>query len=382
MFRGCLARVARPWTVGVPAGRRAGRGGSCHGGRVTTTRGWVLDRWTSHPRIALALRAAVAAAIAWILVRFVPGAQDYPYYAPFGAIIATTSTLAGSVRESLQAVGAIVVGGVIAWLVGTATGDHVAALTLALVVALSVSVAGWHVLGAMGGWAPTAAVFTLIIGHGEAQFIGAYGGLTLFGALVGILVNMVAPPLPLAPARTAVSRTRTALAGQLREIADLMTEHELPTLDEWNQEHSELRRARTEMSESVSRVHESLTANARARRHRDALAVLASEADSLDRVSLLVVDVSDLLLRPHGLPGAPEHQVVLSDDVREPIATAMHRVADALDAYGQGGEVDPRLQAADAQLDRLLKAQSLETHEQLLVNSVVLSLRRALDTFA
>jgi len=190
-----------------------------------TTRAWLLDRWASHPRIALALRAAVAAAIAWVLVRYVPGSQDYPYYAPFGAVIATTSTLAGSVRESLQAVGAIVVGGVVAWLVDTVSGDQVAALPLALGVALSVGAAGWRVLGPMGGWAPTAAVFTLVIGHGEAQFIGAYGGLTLFGALVGIVVNMAVPPLPLAPARTAVSRTRTTLAGQLREIADLMTAH-------------------------------------------------------------------------------------------------------------------------------------------------------------
>jgi uncharacterized membrane protein YgaE (UPF0421/DUF939 family) len=315
-------------------------------------------------------------------VRFVPGSQDYPYYAPFGAIIATTSTLAGSVRESLQAVGSIVVGGAIAWLVDAVTGDDLAATTLAIVVGLSVSVAGWRVLGAMGGWAPTAAVFTLIIGHGEAQFIGAYGGLTLFGAVIGILVNMIAPPLPLAPARAAVSRTRTALAEQLREIADLMTAHELPTLDEWNREHSELRRSRTRMAEAVSRVHESLTANARARRHRQALAVLTAEADSLDRVSLLVADVSDLLLRPHGLPGAPSRQVELSDDVREPIATALHRVADALDTYGQGGELDPQLEAADAQLDAMLEAQSLQTHEQLLVHSVVLSLRRALDTFA
>lgn len=353
---------------------------------MTTARQWVLDRWMHHPRIALALRAAVAAAIAWILVGFVPGSQDYPYYAPFGAIIATTSTLAGSVRESLQAVGAIVVGGVIAWLVDTATGDHMgsAAITLAVVVALSVSVAGWRLLGAMGGWAPTAAVFTLIIGHGEAQFIGAYGGLTLFGALIGILVNMAAPPLPLAPARATVVRTRSVLADQLRELADLMVRHELPTIDEWNQEHSELRRARTDMRAAVSRVHESLTANARARarRNRDALAVLTSEADGLDRIALLVADVSDLLLRPHGVPGAPGSQTVLSDDVREPIAGAMRLVADALDAYGQGDEVDPRLQAADAQLDALVESPAHETHTQLLVNSVVLSLRRALDTFS
>ncbi|MFS0884836.1 FUSC family protein [Aeromicrobium sp. 179-A 4D2 NHS] len=341
----------------------------------------LLDHWTSHPRIALALRAAVASAIAWILVRFVPGSQDYPYYAPFGAIIATTSTLAGSVRESLQSVGAIVVGGVIAWAVDLVVGDDIAALTIGLVVAISVSVAGWRVLGAMGGWAPTAAVFTLIIGHGEAGFIGAYGGLTLFGALIGILVNMLAPPLPLAPARIAVSRTRSVLAAQLRELAELMVQYELPTLEQWHREHGELGRARADMQRAVSRVHESLTANARARRHRQALDVLTQQAESLDRVSLLVSDVSDLVLRPHGVPGYPSMQAALTDEVREPIARAMARVSDALEAKGHGADPDPELAAADAELNRLLEAQSFRTHEQMLVHSVVLALRRALDTF-
>lgn len=348
---------------------------------MQAARRWVLDHWMNHPRIALALRAAVAAALAWILVRFIPGTQDFPYYAPFGAIIATTSTLAGSVRESMQAVGAILVGGGIAWAVDLVVGVETAALTIAIVVALSVSVAGWRPLGAMGGWAPTAAVFTLIIGHGEAGFIGAYGGLTLFGAVVGILVNMLAPPLPLAPARLAVSETRSVLAAQLRELADLMVEHELPTLEQWHREHGELGRARAAMQRAVSRVHESLTGNARARRHRQALDALTQEAESLERISLLVSDISDLVLRPHGVPGYPSMHAALTDEVREPIATAMVRVADALDAYGHGSDPDPELAAADVELNRLLEAQSFRTHEQMLVHSVVLALRRALDTF-
>jgi len=348
---------------------------------MDTARRRLLDHWTSHPRIALALRAAVAAAVAWSLVRFVPGSQDYPYYAPFGAIIATTSTLAGSVRESMQAVGAIVVGGVIAWLVDLAVGTEIAALTIALTVAVSVAAAGWRPLGAMGGWAPTAAVFTLIIGHGEAGFIGAYGGLTMFGALIGILVNMLAPPLPLAPAWMRVRHTRSVLAAQLRELAELMVEYELPTLEQWHREHGELGRARADMQRSVSRVHESLTGNARARRHRRELDVLTQQAESLDRVSLLVSDVSDLVLRPHGVPGYPEMQAALTDEVREPIARAMARVADALDARGDGGDPDPELAAADSELNRLLESQSFRTHEQMLVHSVVLALRRALDTF-
>lgn len=343
----------------------------------------LFEHWANHPRIALALRAACAAAIAWLLVRFVPGAQDYPYYAPFGAVIATTSTLAGSVRESLQSVGSIIVGGTIAWLVDLVTAEA-AFITVGIVVAVSVAFAGLPILGAMGGWVPTAAIFTLIIGHGEAQFIGAYAGLTLFGAIIGIVVNMLVPPLPLAPTRRAVGRMRAVLAGTLRELGDLMVAFELPPLSQWEREHGELGRARADMQDAVSRFHESFTANARARakRHRAAFDELTYEAESLERISLLVSDVTDLVLRTHGIPGEEPAETALSDSAREPIARAMHRVADALDAYQEGDDAQSPLLAADAELDELLRSQLSDTREQLLVHSVVLALRRALDTFS
>ena len=56
-------------------------------------------------------------------------------------------------------------------------------------------------------------------------------------------------------------------------------------------------------------------------------------------------------------------------------------MSDALEAKGHGADPDPELAAADAELNRLLEAQSFRTHEQMLVHSVVLALRRALDTF-
>lgn len=341
----------------------------------------MIDLWMAHPRAALALRAACAAALAWILVWFIPGAQDYPYYAPFGAVIATTFTLAGSVRESLQAVAAIGVGGTIAWLVDTASGDHIGPVSLAVVVALAVAAAGLPRLGAMGGWVPTAAIFTLILGHGEATFIGVYAGLTLFGAAIGVLVNLVTPPLPLAPARIAVGRTRRVLAAQLRELADLMVEHELPSLEDWHRDHDELTRARAAMAAAVTRAQESLAANARARRHRAELAHVAAEADSLDRVSLLVTDVSDLILRPHGVPGDPTEEAGITDGVRVPIARAMHSVAGALDAYGLGADADPEIGSADAELRELLESDRIDGSARVVVHGIVLALRRALDTF-
>ena len=47
--------------------------------------------------------------------------------------------------------------------------------------------------------------FVLILGRGDpVGFIGAYTGLTLVGAAVGIAVSWAWPPLPLTPAQMAL----------------------------------------------------------------------------------------------------------------------------------------------------------------------------------
>ena len=67
-------------------------------------------------QLLLAVKAAVAAALSWLLAMPLGGiADDYPYYAPLGAVLAVTWTVAGSVRESLQGLAAIAVGAAIAF---------------------------------------------------------------------------------------------------------------------------------------------------------------------------------------------------------------------------------------------------------------------------
>ncbi len=71
-----------------------------------------------------------------------------PYYAPLGAVVATTSTLARSVRESAQAILAILVGAAIARGVDLVLAPS--ALSVALVVGLALLCAGWRRFGEMG----------------------------------------------------------------------------------------------------------------------------------------------------------------------------------------------------------------------------------------
>ncbi|MDD9206493.1 FUSC family protein, partial [Georgenia sp. 10Sc9-8] len=104
--------------------------------------GWLRRTWSRHPRMAMAVRAALAAAIAWFVARNLPDpAGDYPYYAPMGAVIATSTTLASSVREALRSVAAITLGGIVATLAHF-LGNESNPLVLAAAVAAAVMVGG------------------------------------------------------------------------------------------------------------------------------------------------------------------------------------------------------------------------------------------------
>ena len=55
------------------------------------------------PRLLLAAKTAVAVGIAWAIAPHMPGITDeYPYYAPLGALVSMYPTLMGSAKSGLQ----------------------------------------------------------------------------------------------------------------------------------------------------------------------------------------------------------------------------------------------------------------------------------------
>ncbi|WP_152195862.1 FUSC family protein [Georgenia subflava] len=289
--------------------------------------GRILRAWVRHPRVALAIRGALAASIAWYLARFLPEPMsEYPYYAPLGAVIATTFTLAGSVRESLQAVAAIAIGGTIAY-VGDLVAVESSPVTVAAVVALGVLAAGWGRLGSMASWVPTAALFTLIIGGGEAFYIWVYGGLIFLGGAIGIAINAIFPSLPLAPLWDAIEDIRNALADQLDELADGLDHDEPPDTDQWKGRSHDLAAVRREMRSALQDSNDARRGNLRAKRHLDELQRQRRHADSLDRVALLVADATDLVTTEEN---AGREQLALGRELRPPAARALRALAEAL----------------------------------------------------
>jgi len=72
------------------------------------------ERVSSSVGVAMGVRAAVAAVLAWTVGAALGGiADDYLYYAPFGAVVAVSTTVLSSVRTSAEIFLAIALGAVV-----------------------------------------------------------------------------------------------------------------------------------------------------------------------------------------------------------------------------------------------------------------------------
>jgi uncharacterized membrane protein YgaE (UPF0421/DUF939 family) len=352
----------------VPAGRRGRAPGS------------VRQFLALHPRLALAIRAAVAASAAWALVQLVPGpAADYPYYAPLGAVVATSSTLAGSARESLQAVTAIVLGAVVALAVESLSGPNV--VTIATVIGIGVLLSGWQRLGTASNWLPTSALFVLVLGNDNPlHYVAGFAGLILMGSMVGLAVTAAFPPLPLTPAAVALARLRETLAEQLDDLVTGLQEEHPPTHDEWRRRIHAIDPVLAQTRTAVQQTTEAQRGNRIARRYRCAVDRQHQQARALERLAFLVEDLTHVVAETEI---AEIEQAALGPPLRPRAATALECLARVLRSV-DGAAADPAVtRQADAALESLtaqLRHARTTTGEDLFVaGSVVQSIRRSLD---
>jgi uncharacterized membrane protein YgaE (UPF0421/DUF939 family) len=340
-------------------------------------------QWRLHPTWAMALRGAVAAAIAWVVGLSLPEPfSEYPYYAPLGAVVATTSTVARSVRESLQAVAAIAVGALVA-----RAADFVlapSALSIALVVAVATLVAGWAVLGDMGSWVVTSALFVLIIGNADkVGYMGAYAGLVLLGAGVGIGINLLFPPLPLEASDAALERLRVALADQLDHLADGLDLEAAPSPEEWDERRLTLGPVIDRSQRSAAQAREAARINRRARRYADATRAQGSQARALDATSSVVADLTRLVT---GWERQDREDLAFGEPLRPLTRDALRAYADAVrtvpgalaesDALDRVAETTERLRVA------VRDVRSASEEDYFVAGATVLAIRRGAGALA
>ncbi|MGY1821942.1 FUSC family protein [Geodermatophilus sp. SYSU D00079] len=291
-----------------------------------------------HPQAQRGIRAAIAAGLAWQVAVLLPAPfPEYAYYAPMGAIIAVHPTVADSASATWRTVLAILLGSGLAVAVDRLAGGLPEAAVLALLVALAVVLEQWRVLGENAGWVSFAAVFVLTIGIGDtADFVLSYAGLVLLGAGIGVLATLLLfPPLQLTRATREIARTRTLVAEHVGRTAAELRAGRFPTPEDERARGAALRTALDAMRDAERTVERARRANPRAARWQDAAARVHDESRALDRVAVLLDDVTAVVAE------YPSHR----RDTDRPDADTARRLALALD--GLAGVVRTPYHAAD-----------------------------------
>lgn len=325
----------------------------------------------------MALKAAAAAAIAWIVVQPIGGVVDnYPYYAPFGAVVAVSTTVVSSARESFQSVVAILLGGGAAIALDAWLGKG--ALTVAAVVAVGTVLGGWRRLGGMGGWVPFSGLFVLILGAAHpGQYVAAYAGLTALGATIGVGVNFLFPPLPLDAAEESLDRLRDTLAKQFDDLAEFLLAERPVAPSDWQERAQAVESASTETRETVQRAVEAQRANWRARRWREQAQRQYDAAMMLEQLPFLVEEVTAIVAHETG----DRESVPWGAPLRPRIAHALQATADLLRSTDGDGAGQEEITGLDEALDRLtdeVREARESTGDDLFgVGSIITTLRRA-----
>jgi hypothetical protein len=346
--------------------------------RSTGTR---LKSWLTHPRFLLAVKTAIAVGIAWLIAPLVPGvAEQYPYYAPLGALISMYPTLMSSLRTSIETLASLAIGILLAVIVLVLAAPNV--ITIALVCGAGVLIAGSRWLTSGGDYVPVAALFVLIIGgpNADSYSIGYIVQMSV-GIGVGLLVNLlILPPLNISGAVMKLAQFRTLLANHLDDIGSALTESWPPEHEEWASRSGTLVSTADAVRQAVRDADESRRGNPRARLHQRNLDEDYRNLEGLERITFYVRDLTEVLAA--AIWDAPFHSEV-PDRLREPLSEALHAVAEVLSAYNSGEGVDETVRAADAAADALIARLDEDRSAPSVLSpvaSVAMDLRRILAT--
>jgi hypothetical protein len=231
-------------------------------------------------------KTTLAAVISWELARRLPG-ESLPVLAPLTALLVTQLTVVETVTGSLQRVGSVVVGVLLAVLLADLLGLQW--WSVGLVIFASLAVAQILRLGMHRIEVPISALLVLAVG-GQPGAARTRVLETLIGAAVGVVVNVVvAPPVYVQPAGEAIAELAEAMARLLGDAGRELARG-------WSGEdaYDRLRQAReldgpvARARRALGRAEDSLRLNPRRRRVGDPSSDLRAALTSLEHSAILV----------------------------------------------------------------------------------------------
>jgi hypothetical protein len=300
--------------------------------RMDRARHEVARAWhaaVSPDRLLLAAKTALAVGIAWAVAPYVPGvANEYPYYAPLGALVSMYPTLMGSARTGLQTLLGLAAGIVLATAVIMTTGPSWWSIPVIVGIGVILSGSGWF--GAGREYVPMAALFVLIIGGQDADTY-SLGYLVQMGVgvVTGLLINvLIAPQLSSGAAGARISAFQREVADRLRDVGDAVEADSPPAHADWIRASEDLAGTARAVRADLREADESRKGNPRALVNKRDVRIDHARLEAMDQIVFHVRDISaalaDTIWQERGALG-------LDHEVTGPIHDACHAVAGVLD---------------------------------------------------
>ncbi|MBW0123079.1 FUSC family protein [Pseudonocardia oceani] len=274
-----------------------------------------------------AAKAAAAAALALLLLRWTGEAgRAQAFLAPYAAVLAVTTTVRRSWSGAARQAGMVLVGVLLAGVVGRLVPEQVVAVPLVVLAGL---LAGrWRHFGEDGYWVAVTALLLLVNGSAEQpDGLVAWVLFSAAGSVLGATVNtLVLPPVHLQDARAAVDALAGEIGGLLREMAAGVRDgRDTAEAERWVGRARATRVTVRQAHDAAWEGRDSMRWNPRRRRIGKVDSPLAAPETvlRLDRVAERAVQVAVLLADP---ADGPEHP---PDGA---LADLVERLADSVDA--------------------------------------------------
>ena len=320
----------------------------------------LLRTWVLNPALLLAAKAALAVGIAWAIAPHLPGvANDYPYYAPLGALVSMAPTLMGSVKNGLQTIAGLAIGVLLAGAVIVLSEPNV--FTISLVVGIGFLISGHRRITTTREFVPVTALFVLIVGgpNADSYSIG-YLVQVCLGITVGLAVNLlILPPLRHNAAKDELSRFRTTIAEHLDDMGKALVESWPPEHEGWATRSDALTRTGDEVRGAVLHADESRKGNPRALIHRRNLGADFDDVAALETVSFHVRNVTDVLA---GAVWGDPLPVEIPSALRPALSGAIHSVAELIKGWDSGSGELTRRDEVESSLADLMEGLDEQRH--------------------
>lgn len=233
-------------------------------------------------------KSAIATVGAWLVAGWlIPG--PLPVFAAIAALLVVQPSLNQSFSKAIERSIGVIVGVLIASVLGILFQGGTWVILVSVVVALIVA---WGVKMTAGTANQVAISALLVLALGAATPSYAVDRIieTLIGAVIGIIINVaLVPPVAVGPAHERIDALGGELAASLDRLADALARPQTPaTLAEILLQARLMRPMRDAADAAISTAEESLALNPRAAHHRAELSDLRA---LLDRFTPIVTQV-------------------------------------------------------------------------------------------